>query len=740
MSIAERLSALKDEVQGAEAEIKRLCMSVSPADIVEDPAFRPDLTLPTPYAGLSIYQLNQKQQELDAAQVLLNDLWLVKALFSEIEVCFDPFEDGLYVCDLGELQAASNSLQKAADKIAALREGRIALAKSLDARWTELHAIFVAKLDLLFDRFFPDSGTVCTAVCVHDEAPVALGDFLDLSRTHGDRLTDEWLAEKLRSRKRTWEQEYLRAAIIHRAELQLETDGPRSMLRVREDASGGDLAALLASLRNFVAFVNVLDMPSLKQYYSTAMSNALVEVISSNIGAFMDRREHLTAELIRTIETFTSTGWPMPLRNVFVSTDRIHESLHALHMNWLCDKYIGEVREVFVDPGFLALLAQERRVEVQVEALEAVCDAWQGAERREQDDWEKGEGQQSGAQEKHQYGVNDAEDDWNEAWASDLDVDNSAKDPTEQDDWNDHWDDEPEPLQYAENAVTTAIPTKELPAQPPTQPPTESVVPERRRVASVKTRSLTQTGVCARLADVLQQFEQESGSADPQLLLDTIMALSLGAYPPLTLLLVLVNDLAGLGHEYLCERASREWLHTKQTLFGEALALVTRSMRFSDDSGSADRDVKKAVEDLSQLVERTFAADWLRTNAYEHRQLLIQLLNLLNSSAIRQVVGNGDISELQLEKYTRYLQGLQFLEGEAMGRVGENVTKLASWPKVDQMVILLTHHLRDIMRYFYESKLYACTTEELVTVIESVFMPSDLREQCVGEIREIRSA
>ena len=246
--------------------------------------------------------------------------------------------------------------------------------------------------------------------------------------------------------------------------------------------------------------------------------------------------------------------------------------------------------------------------------------------------------------------------------------------------------------------------------------------------------------MCARLADVLQQFEQESGSADPQLLLDTIMALSLGAYPPLTLLLVLVNDLAGLGHEYLCERASREWLHTKQTLFGEALALVTRSMRFSDDSGSADRDVKKAVEDLSQLVERTFAADWLRTNAYEHRQLLIQLLNLLNSSAIRQVVGNGDISELQLEKYTRYLQGLQFLEGEAMGRVGENVTKLASWPKVDQMVILLTHHLRDIMRYFYESKLYACTTEELVTVIESVFMPSDLREQCVGEIREIRSA
>lgn len=750
MSIAARLTASLEDTKDADSRIIQFCHSITPDQILTDPLFEGDSDGSNSLASLSIYQLNQKQKELEEGLLLLNELWLVKALFTEIEVSFDPFVSGHYVCDLDELYAIVTSLHKAENRIVALAETNAAVVTSLENQLAEFRLTFITKLDALFDLFFPSANTVSESIHVNEDIEVTLRDYMTFCDEYGNRFMDSYFLSKFRNRRKTWETEFLQPLMNNKVLLELDTEEGRNTLRTIIATANPDLLLLLKSFQNFLTFINVMDSKPLKQYYSTAISNALVEAISRNIEEFMGAKESLTAELVRTIDLFHKTGWPMPLRNVFVSTNNIQESLHNLYLNWLGDKYINEIRTVFKEPTFLSLIANveavEEIVEIPAQQLQPIISP-------------EAENNQKLVAAADFQSAEEASDDWNDAWGSEDDEDmestdekkGGAAEEEEDDDWNENWNDDwedDEPEQTVESKPTRAainspaVPEPKTVAREAIAPaaatasfPTESQTLEATVVT--ETRVYLRSAMSPKLASILARYNEESNGSDPRLLCDAILSFSLLSYPALSDLLILLNDVDALENEYLQKKVKDQWIHYKQALFKELLRIVAEMMTFNENE--LEVDIHTRSEKVSSIIDNIFKKNLQKSNLHECKTLLLQLCNMINTVAVEQVLANPEISEQDSENYTQFLQALQFIEGEAMGKIGENVTKLVSWPKVEQLIILLNHHLTDIMKYFYDSKLYACSTEDLIKMIESVFIASDLRAQCIQEILEIRN-
>lgn len=779
MSIAAQLAAHEAQIRDLDSNISQFLTSITPQSILSDPAFQDDQVDTNPYRSLSIYQLNQKQKELDEELNVLNELWLVKALFTEIEVSFDPFVTGSYVCDLDELHGIVSSLEKAEAKVGALETANLVINGSLRAQLADIKATFIEKLDHLYGLFFPAVNTVNAYVTVNENVQILLSDFIEFCNTSAAQYADSYINDKIRASKRLWESEFLIPLISGKIALNFESDGPKNTLIAVQTSTSDQLRSFLSSLLSFVAFINVIDLHPLKQFFSTMVSNSLVEVISKNIEAFMNDKEELSAELLRCVEQFTKTGWPMPLRNVFVSTDKIHDSLQALYLNWLGDKYINEIRSIFSEPNFLALLAETKSVEetreitapapaIIPEGNSIILDPVSvPAAGPIQDTLEEGG------------------DDWNEAWGSDLEDDvqkigkqsNSGNEDWDdnwdqdqsddkEDDWNDNWGDDWEDdeaqqtpkVNLSKNANKQLKSVPEAPNFPESSKSISSVSPatvsttntpsysentsgastvQPANMTIVETRSCLRSSVSFTLASILVKFESESDGADAQLLLDTILSLALVSYPPLTELFLLLNDLSGLESAYIIRKVGDEWLHTKQLFFSQVSKVVMECTAFDEQNG--DEDIGGNLEKVTSALNQFFDSELLKTNQSELKDFMVQLLNLVNNVALEQIFRNSEISESQSDNYTKFLQGLQYIENEALSKVGDSVNKLVSWPKIEQTIILLTHHLKEIMKYFYESKLYACSTDELISIIKSVFISSELRDQCIEEILEIRN-
>lgn len=739
MSIAARLTAQLGEVKDIDDSITQFCHNISADQILKDPLYVDESTCSNPLASLSIYQLNQKQKDLDEGLLLLNELWLVKALFTEIEVSFDPFVSGRYVCDLDELFAIVSSLQKAEARIMALAEKKIAVLTSLQSQLERFRLTFISKLDLLFDLFFPAIDSVSESVRVNDGDQISLRDYVDFCEKHGNHFMDSYILNKFRDRRKSWENDFLQPLINNQILLVLDVQADRNTLRMIQAPDKPDLQLFLKSFQSFVLFINIIDLQSLKQYYSTTISNSLVELISHNIEVFMGAKELLTAELVKTIDLFTKTGWPMPLRNVFISTNKIQESLHTLYLNWLSDKYINDIRSTFQEPVFLSLFAEqesvEESVEIPVEQSHRNVPQVQPKEEPVLKDVSE-----------NQFAHEASDADWNDAWDSDIDEDATSAHGVQElsnegeDNWNDDWNED-----WEEDE--SEIPAKKSTAYPPVAPPLKTAEPgasklsiefePRESVIVTEDRVFSRSAMSQKLSSILTSYKEQSNGANPQLLCDTILSLSLLTYPSFSDLLILLNDIDALENEYLRRKVRDQWVQFKQTFFKNAQTIIIESMEFDDID--LEVSIQKRSEKISSFVNSLFEKDLQKSNLHEFKAFLLQLCNMINNVAVEQVLSNEELSELQSENYTKVLQALQFIEGESMGRIGENVTKLASWPIVEQLIILLNNHLKDIMTYFYDSKLYAFSTEDLIKVIKSVFIPSDLREQCIQEILEIRN-
>lgn len=688
-------------VEDIDNEFARVVAAASESALLADP----NLLTPkaaSPDDDLSLYQLNARYKELDAAGSYLNDLWLVKGLCDEIRTSLDPDSSGDYICDRDELAGVLGNIKKLRGKIDQLSLSHLAVVPALLEYFGDIVSSFSAMAARIFRTFVPLSGPtydVASLIEVNG-SQLYFGDFYTVLLEFEAFSGTHEVSEMLTATRVAWERDLLDSVIAKKSILEQEPAENCVSLRA-VPAPASSLSSFFASLAAFVRLVDATGLQALRNVYSTKISTALVDVVSENIEAFMDSRQQLTDELTQTVDAMAKNGWAIPIRNLLFSSEGIHKSLQDLHANWVIDKYIDRARDIFSD-GFSESLGQLRDVQQTVEILRPPAPS----------------------EEQVKPDTVSEEIDWDEDWGSD--VDESAKRASVHSDaWDNNWDDNWDNESHEQKSLRSVRSVRSVQAAAVAIPKEEGT-----EIVTIK-----QSGVLERIKSLVYQFEAESNGASAGQILDAVFAMALTSYPPLSELLLLLNDMRAVD-PHLAELADREWGHTKQEIFNRAtdLLLETELNENASEPEGADLSVLRGL--FSSLVD----SDLHATNPHELKTLVISLLNVVNAVALNLIFQCLEITEYQLEIFTGYLEDLQSMEGDTLSKFGEQLSVLATSNKVMQTKFLINNHLKSIMEYFYQGELYDFTTDELIKVIKSVFIPSELRENCIQEIVDIRNS
>lgn len=128
------------------------------------------------------------------------------------------------------------------------------------------------------------------------------------------------------------------------------------------------------------------------------------------------------------------------------------------------------------------------------------------------------------------------------------------------------------------------------------------------------------------------------------------------------------------------------------------------------------------------------------TNKGLLKSTIVGLCNYANTWVLDGILSSTELTEFQCEKFTLVLESLGEVEANVLRRLGSESNRLATYNKTKQAILLLNNHLNDIMEHFYQGDFFDFSTEELIQVLKSVFIASDLRENCIQEIFEVRSS
>lgn len=709
MSIAAQLATNEASLHDANVRLMNMCSHASAEDILEDPEYRkPQLLESTKseFSGMSIYQLNAKLQETESAISLLNELWLTKSLIQEIRMSLNPIDDDHYLCDKDELFGVLQNLKKLKTRTSSLASEDLAISPVLQACCHDLTREFAGNLIALLLQYISTnnaSSFVIKDQIEVNESPFSFADYMDLVENYESFASSHDVTDELRKYKLLWDESILDRLVRRKSYFSLDNEGFTYTLSLVEAAPGRKFLSrsYFQSLRNFVAFVNVVRNQSFKNYYSTKISNSLVEVVSENIKTFMDNKQQLTEELMETLDFISKSSWNIPIRCTFSSPDRIQADLLKLYNGFVTDKYINEVREVFNGASFHT-------------NLNLLKDA---------------------AEDTRQEAPVEESDDWNDSWGSDDDEGNEASAPKDEDnDWDEDWDDG-----WDDDEGEDTKPKKPAKLAKSASAKTQSVSPSAK--ISIKYSQLP-----FKFSIILAKFAKESSNADPQDIMDTIGALSMLSYPSLMDLFLLLNDLQRVKapSDYLCKLAEEEWNHIKQQVFDEITTIIT-GLDFTNrdatpDLNDSQASMNKGSTQLEELVARQFENDLQQTNTELFKMFILELLDFINNLVLEIIINSDEITEFQSEKFTSFLESMQHWESIYLARLGEQPTNLSTYNKSKQAVMLINRHLKEIMEVFYQGELYDFTTDELIKVIKNVFVPSDLRENCIGEIIEIRNS
>lgn len=716
MSIALRLASNQASLKSASDQINYLCNSTEAVDIVRDVNFRQENVESADLLNLTLFQLHAQLQEVEDASERLNFLWLIKALIQEINVSFDPVGGSeTYVCDQDELDAIFQNLKKLRVRIDGMDNKDLKIIFALKTCYNDLADKLFQKLKRMFLEFFPVSTDrllyVINTEIQANGSPATLERFVRLASDIESYFSRSDIADEFSKLKVAWDKEIL-DKLVKKPNYYLETEEDLQSIRLIASETSHSRKSLSSlyfkSLRSFILFINVLDNQTFKNYYSTKISNDLVLTVSENIRMFKGNKGHLTDELMEILELLAKTDWSVPIRNVFSSLEKVDEGLQSIYNGWVTDKYINEVREIFNSEDFESHFANLKDVVQETKAIEKeqVEDDWGGWESDEEQKPEDGDFDNWSTDEKQD---NDEGDDW--------------------DDWDDQWDDD---------------------AEESTSKVTKSVKPvkEGKPSQSLATKELNATfkysPIPFKLSILIAKFVKEANNGDCQDILETIAALSSISYPDLSKLFLLFNDLKKVktSSEYLSQAADQEWNHTQQ-VFLDKITLIMTKIDYEIDDLSSEEDlhtISNSLDQFQNFIDHLFSQDLENTNSEMFKILIIELMNFANNLILEEIMTSREISESQSEKFTQVLNGLQSIEEQILLRIGLDFTTLASYNKLTQAVILLNNHLKEIMGYFYQGELHAFSTDELIQVIKSVFVPSDLRENCIGDIIEIRNS
>lgn len=722
MSIALQLQNTQNELASIEQDLDEILSRVTVDTILNDPALvRPVLpkSESKELRSLDSFQLNSRLAQIEDAESKLESLFIVNSLVSDIEYSLSVHKESPFQLKKSQLQSTWHNIESLSKKIDEFAD--IALGTSLRETYDGLIQDYAHILNQILSEMVPE--TRGEEFYIRKSEFLSTEDFSSLVSDFESHSHSRDILDRIDAIRATWDARIVDKFLSKSSYLVYSEDLENHRLSFTPADPGSSYLSptFFESVRDLVTFVNA-GFDRFRGFYATKVSNFIVHVISENAVVLLDNREVLTDELKRTIQYFASSGWTVPIRNTLSSVEHIDENLQSLLTNYMVDKSIDRVRQLFSDETLASDLQQFREI-VEIEEPATPPKEPEPVE-----------------QPLESEGENDQEDHgWEENWESDFEESDSPfaskkkiktiKQEENWDDWDEDWDDPP--ASTPKHTLRRKVRKVEAPAKAPK--PVE-VISKPEPIQNV----IAVSAILDKLKDILYGFQQESDGADASDILEAIGALAVLEYPPISSLFLVFNDLRIIDEHHLGQIAENELRQFKQEFFQD-ITLSVDSFFAESDSISVWEVAEATANELDRKISALCGPGHRETNPKLLEALVVEILNFVNNLILEFVINSHSISEQQSEKYGHLLDLLEPVEIRILSKFGKKMTSLPTTAKMQQTKILLTNHLDEIMEFFYRGELYDYDTTELIKVIKSLFIESDKRSRCVSEIKEIRN-
>lgn len=658
-------------------------------------------------------------------------------MIHETQLLFDPLNEGNYVCDSVELEGILQNIKNLKLKIAPFLKDNYIIGSNLQESYEKIIESYRHQLGVLFTRHIQQelaSVRISTSLTINEQTHL-LKDFLRIVSDFEVFSGENVVTETLNRFKQLWDKFLLDPLVNKKNYLLLYSESENETVIELADALPASQFLskyYFDSVRNFTAFINLLENQSFKNYYLTKINNNIVNMISENIEQFMSNRELLSQELVNTVQGALKTGWNMQISRSLGSVDQIDSSINRLHLDWVTSKYIDKVRNYFNSSKFAKDLKDCQNIEI--ERQEA---AFQPPPLPPPPPPAQSEPQPSAQSvlEPEQ----DDEVDWDQPWGSDEEQAAGDDDGWDRD-WDDDWDDDDDDA-VKKSPIKPKQQAQLKPASIPQTAPSTQVAPPPQ---ATYTDVVTTSSVIGAVKQIVSDFVSETGQENLDELLFAVCEFALTSYRPLHELLLLYNDLQALGYDETITFAEAQWKHAQIQLRGQ-ISLFLSSIDFTNNGGSSGSTeesvgITAAISNFNNSLTQLVESDMANTNKGLLKSTIVGLCNYANTWVLDGILSSTELTEFQCEKFTLVLESLGEVEANVLRRLGSESNRLATYNKTKQAILLLNNHLNDIMEHFYQGDFFDFSTEELIQVLKSVFIASDLRENCIQEIFEVRSS
>ncbi|KAG2736644.1 hypothetical protein G9P44_000734 [Scheffersomyces stipitis] len=639
---------------------------------------------------LSIAQLNRKYDDVDNYIVELQKIELLSRKLDEINVLLSKKKS---VSDLLDFQQLFTLFRSAKETTTAAASANVNIviykhiAKSVETAF----ALFVEQLEEYLRFLLPDEYTIENISILNefnallDKNATKLESYSKL-RSQWDSLVDKLLSPKHTKFKLTLVDDKF-------------ADYDSISLVLTEDETS--VTGFIKSVRNLLEFINFLQLDTLKHYLNSKISLLLINKISVNIDGIVNNKESID-DLKILVDYSTSTNWNVLAGLHSTDTKSIEEKLNKLHLDWIIDNFINDIRKAFNSELIEKTKEWTHSIDTSIQSKESQNKKFKDTQKESQTDPQN---------EK----VEDDDDAWNE-------------------DWDDAWD---------EDEPKTEIATE-------TKPQAGTAAESNAEQDSNKS-IIVITELPTEVESIVEKYRQHS--SDVSYLISSVKALSLSKYPPLSRSFLLLNDMTYLASRLdspeLVRFAESNWNQYLVTFY-QGLKSILGSLNLSDsDSNDAQEDDTYGELDDYNLNQLSLIYSWFdtlvsetdlqQTNNERFKQLIIQLVEFVNAWLIHKILSFFEITEGQSTKIANIIDSLNNVTVPYVMQIGESQANIKSYNKLNNYKFLLNNHLKDIMDRFYQGELFDMETDELIKVIKSVFIHSELRDNYINEIIEFRN-
>lgn len=631
---------------------------------------------------LSLSELNQKAEENDKTIEELNRLWVVNGLLQESKVLIDSYESEEGILSTDDLKSALFNLKKLKTKVTTQFDDKLLIIQSVEKEILRLTEAIKTQVDKVRKKIAPSATEINTPIVI-DEQEITFKDLTEMLDMLQDLDVSEGSNTLLASLRSEWDV-ILDDVIASEKELELVDSENRHVLSVKPFSQSFE--NYFQSIICFMKYIDLYQDTSVKRFFLSRISRSLVDTISENINKLLHPLNEIVVHMLFQIADLSKAGnWSLSVEKTLSSNNGVTTELNNLYLEWAIDRNIDRIRHLFKNE-FNALFPKHRLVKIK---------------ESESEDNEKNT--------KQKPVENSEADDWNEDWNEDWDAD---------DGWGDDID---------------------------------KVIEEDDETNN----NLKVTHVVDKVIEISKELNEQYGGRNDQTeyIYHAIQSLALVSYPPLTISFFLYNDLKYLSQE-LSQPSLSNFLESllkqlKLGLFNE-LYFVLQSLDLLHDVQGADHwdgseyHLDIANENKIRLIQETF--DKLRqselqsSNTQLYESVVKEFLDFVFGWLSNSIIGLEEISEYQSVKLSTISNRVIASTEPILLFIRIRAQSLSSYNRLQNTLFLINNHLKDIMDRFYQGELFDLETEELISVIQSVFVKSDLRDSYISEIRDIRSA